>query len=90
MRCYGASLPMVGTYLVFSELEKQFHELSTYCHRASLQVKFAIRKVRKVILNLKTQLDSAGHDPASLGSEPTVTQPCVCLITFSVPTPKLL
>lgn len=29
---------MVGTYLEFRELEKQFHELSTYCHRASLQV----------------------------------------------------
>lgn len=30
--------PMVGTYLVFSELEKQFNKLSTHCHRASLQV----------------------------------------------------
>lgn len=29
---------MVGTYLAFSELEKQFHELSAYCHRVSLQV----------------------------------------------------
>lgn len=41
--------------------------------------KFTIRKVKSVILNLQTQLNSAGYTHASLVCDPTVTQGCVYL-----------